>query len=179
MASKPFLILQLRPEAEASDNEYEAMLEKSGLDASEVIRLRLEQEALPEDFDLDDYSGVIVGGGPGCVSDALNDKSEIEKRIENTVLSLMPEITKRDFPFLGCCYGIGILAHHLGATVSKERYGEPVSVTTAAIHPEPLAILCWRVFLIHSTPLLATRKPFRTCRKVAPILYRLMPVHSR
>ena len=45
----------------------------------------------------------------------------------------MPEITRRDFPFLGCCYGIGILAHHLGAEVSKERYGEPVSVTTASI----------------------------------------------
>jgi GMP synthase (glutamine-hydrolysing) len=38
----------------------------------------------------------------------------------------MPEIVGRDMPFLGCCYGIGILAHHLGAEVSKRRYGEPV-----------------------------------------------------
>jgi GMP synthase (glutamine-hydrolysing) len=42
----------------------------------------------------------------------------------------MPEITERDIPFMGCCYGIGILAHHLGAEVSKARYGEPVGAST-------------------------------------------------
>ena len=31
---------------------------------------------------------------------------------------------------MGCCYGIGILAHHLGAKVSKAQYGEPVSAAT-------------------------------------------------
>lgn len=133
MMTKPFLILQLRPEAEASDNEYEAILEKGGLSAGDTRRIRLEREPLPEDFRLDGYAGVIVGGGPGCVSDAREDKSDLEARIEDTVLSLMPEITERDFPFLGCCYGIGILAHHLGAEVSKARYSEPVSVTTARL----------------------------------------------
>jgi GMP synthase (glutamine-hydrolysing) len=132
MTSKPFLILQLRPEAEASDNEFEAFLNKGGLTADRVRRVRLENEPLPAAFDLDDYAGVIVGGGPGCVSDAPEDKSAQEKRIEDAVLSLMPEITGRDFPFLGCCYGIGILAHHLGARVSKERFSEPVTVIRAA-----------------------------------------------
>jgi GMP synthase (glutamine-hydrolysing) len=135
MATKPFLILQLRPEVEASDNEYQAILEKGGLEESSTKRIRLERETLPEDFKLDDYSGVIVGGGPGCISDSPQDKPGVEKRIEETVLSLMPEITKRDFPFLGCCYGIGILAHHLGADVSKRQYGEPVGVTTASLEP--------------------------------------------
>lgn len=131
--TKPFLVLQLRPETEASDNEFDAIVKKSGLPPSAFDRRRLEQAPLPDDFSLDDYAGIIVGGGPGCVSDPPETKSPLEKRIEETVLSLMPEITAQDFPFLGCCYGIGILAHHLGAPVSKERYGEPVSVTTAQL----------------------------------------------
>ncbi len=133
---KPFLILQLRPEAEASDSEFAAILEKGGIGDRDVRRIRLEHEPLPADLDLDDYAGVIVGGGPGCVSDPEESKPVLEKRIEAEVLSLMPEITARDIPFLGCCYGIGILAHHLGASVSKERYGEPVSVVRASLTGE-------------------------------------------
>ena len=123
---KPFLILQLRPETRASDDEYEAILEKGGLDSSETVRIRLDQTPLPSDLNLTDHAAVIVGGGPGCVSDPEAEKPETEKQIEDAVLGLMPAITDTDFPFLGCCYGIGILAHHLGATVNKERYSEEV-----------------------------------------------------
>ncbi len=123
---KPFLILQLRPETEASDDEFEAILDKGGLKQSETIRIRLDQEPTPGTLELKDCAGVIVGGGPGCVSDPEAKKSETEKRIEDAVLNLMPAITDTDFPFLGCCYGIGILAHHLGAKVNKERYSEEV-----------------------------------------------------
>ena len=130
--SKPFLILQLRPEIEASDDEFSAILRKSGLREDEVLRLCLDRETLPETLDPADFAGVIVGGGPGCVSDAPQDKTEVEAKIEVEVLSLMPEITARDIPFLGCCYGIGILGHHLGGEVSKARYGEPVG--TADCH---------------------------------------------
>ncbi len=130
---KPFLILQLRPETVASDNEYAAILAKSGLEAAETRRVRLDQTALEAHLDLDDYAGVIVGGGPGCVSDPDDRKAPIEKRIEDAVLGLMPEITARDVPFMGCCYGIGILAHHLGAPVSKERYGEDVGASLCEV----------------------------------------------
>ena len=122
---RPFLILQLRPETEAADEEFAAFLAKGGLDEGEVRRIRLDLERLPA-LSLDDYAGVIVGGGPGCVSDAPEAKDPVEARIEADCLALMPEIVARDMPFLGCCYGIGILAHHLGAEVSKRRYGEPV-----------------------------------------------------
>ncbi|MEL6645718.1 MAG: glutamine amidotransferase [Pseudomonadota bacterium] len=123
---KPFLILQLRPEADASDGEFQAFLAKGGLPSERAHRIRLEQERLPTDLSLSDYAGVIVGGGPGCVSDAPGDKPADEARIEAEILSLMPEITERDIPFMGCCYGISILAHHLGTEVSKRRWGEPV-----------------------------------------------------
>ncbi|MFV0360409.1 glutamine amidotransferase [Tropicimonas sp.] len=123
---KPFLILQLRPEPEASDNEFEAFLSRGGLRPDETRRIRLEREEIPADLDLSEYAGVIVGGGPGCISDPDDRKPEVERRIEREILGLMPQIAGQDIPFLGCCYGIGILAHHLGGRVSKERYGEAV-----------------------------------------------------
>lgn len=136
---KPFLVLQLRPEPEASDDEFNAILRKSGLQEKDTRRIRLEQEDISDDLSLDDYSGVIVGGGPGCVSDAMSEKSAIEARIEKACLDLMPEVTDRDFPFLGCCYGIGILAHHLGAEVSKENYSEEVgAVVCSTVTADPI-----------------------------------------
>ena len=123
---KPFLILQLRPEDAASDSEFRAFVEKGEMAEGQTHRVRLDQVSLPEGFSLDDYAGVIVGGGPGCVSDDPATRDPVEARAEAEILALMPEITRRDFPFMGCCAGIGILAHHLGAEVSKRRYSEPV-----------------------------------------------------
>jgi len=54
--------------------------------------------------------------------------ARLDARIENQILALMPQITGLDHPFMGCCYGLGILAHHLGADVSKAQFGEPVDL---------------------------------------------------
>ncbi|GAA6209291.1 glutamine amidotransferase [Cognatishimia sp. WU-CL00825] len=121
---KPFLILQLRPEPEVSDNEFQAILDKSGLALEETHRIQLNAQDLPQDLDLESYSGIIVGGGPGCVSDAPENKSAVETKIENAILALLPRITQQDFPFMGCCYGIGVLGHHLGRVVNKDNYAE-------------------------------------------------------
>ncbi|CUH76178.1 glutamine amidotransferase [Tropicibacter naphthalenivorans] len=134
-----FLILQLRPETEASDDEFQAILTKGGLTEAQTHRIRLDCEPLPEGLNPADYAGVIVGGGPGCVSDDPATKDPVEARIEAACLSLMPTITAQDIPFMGCCYGIGILAHHLGAEVSKRRYGEPVGPTTCVKTPQGAA----------------------------------------
>lgn len=133
---KPFLILQLRPETEASDDEYQAMLDKGELAASDTVRIRLDQETIPSNLKVNDHAGVIVGGGPGCVSDAQATKPPLEKRIEDEIFSLMPAITENDIPYLGCCYGIGILAHHLKGEVSKARYGEEVGAVECATTDE-------------------------------------------
>ena len=142
MTSKPVLILQLRPEDDASDGEFRAFLEKGHLSESEVRRHRMETGPLPERLSLDEYSAVIVGGGPGCVSDDPVARDPVEARAEAELLALMPEILARDMPFLGCCYGIGLLAHHLGARVSKDRHSEPVSAVpcdvTEAGQADPL-----------------------------------------
>lgn len=133
---KRFLILQLRPETEASDSEYQAILDKGGLCDEEVHRIRLDCETIPAGLKLDDYAGVIVGGGPGCVSDLDSEKTATEKKIETAVLGLMPAITENDFPFMGCCYGIGILGHHLGGVVGKQRYGEEVGTVVCELTNE-------------------------------------------
>jgi len=130
---KPFLILQLRPEPEAADNELDAILAKGRLARSQAVTIRLDREPMRADFDLGDYAGIIVGGGPGCVSDPVDQKTEVEKCIEASILKLMPTIDAADFPFLGCCYGIGILAQHLGAKVGKERYGEDVGAVECSV----------------------------------------------
>ncbi len=129
---KPFLILQLRPEDEAADREFAAFLQKGGIEVGDTRRIRLDQEPLPE-MSLDGFAGVIVGGGPGCVSDDPETRDPLEARIEADLLSLMPTITAQDFPFMGCCAGIGILGHHLGAEVSKRRFSEPVGAVDCAL----------------------------------------------
>ena len=116
---KPFLILQLRPETVASDAEFRAFLEKGGLASSEVHRVSLDQESLPADLDLHSYSGVIVGGGPGCVSDCPTSRDPLEAKMEAQVMSLMPQIVGEDIPFLGCCLGI---ARHLEQFVCRLTY---------------------------------------------------------
>ncbi len=130
---KPALVLQLRPEDDASDGEFRAFCEKGRLPDGAVVRHRLEAAPLPEGFSLDDYSAVILGGGPGCVSDDPATRDPVEARAEAEILGLLPEIVARDMPFLGCCAGIGILAHYLGGEVAKGRYAEPVGAVEATV----------------------------------------------
>ncbi len=130
---KRFLILQLRPETDASDAEYASILDKTGLMPDQTHRFRLDRENLPEGLDVTDYAGVIVGGGPGCVSDDPATKSAVDARVEAAIMGLMPQITAQDHPFMGCCYGLGILAAHLGGEVSKDRFGEPVGPSTCRL----------------------------------------------
>ncbi|SLN20777.1 glutamine amidotransferase [Ruegeria meonggei] len=127
---KRFLILQLRPETEASDAEYASILDKTGLTPNQTHRIRLDCEELPNALDVTDYAGVIVGGGPGCVSDDPATKSLVDARVEAAIMGLMPQITAQDHPFMGCCYGLGVLAVHLGGDVSKDQFGEPVGPST-------------------------------------------------
>lgn len=120
-----FLVLQLRPEDAAAEEEFGALMTRAGLHPHQVRRIRLDRTPMPA-IDLDAYAGIIVGGGPGCISDPPDQKTPLEARIEADILALMPAILDRDMPYLGCCYGMGILGHALGAPVGKGRYGEPI-----------------------------------------------------
>ncbi|MEL7542431.1 MAG: glutamine amidotransferase [Pseudomonadota bacterium] len=130
MPQKPFLILQVRPEQEAADDEFAALMTKGGLAAGEVERVRLDLAEPPHPETLHRFAGIIVGGGPGCISDTPDKKTEVEALMEARALEIMPHVIADDLPFLGCCYGIGTLAHALGGDVSQARYGESVGPVT-------------------------------------------------
>jgi GMP synthase (glutamine-hydrolysing) len=130
---KPFLILQLRPEDEVADSEYQALLLHGGIDESNVHRVRLERDGVPK-INLKEYSAVIVGGGPYCVSD--DPKPPEQTNFESDLLKLIKTIVDQDFPYLGACYGLSILAQYLGGTVSKEKYAETIAATSIALTPE-------------------------------------------
>jgi GMP synthase (glutamine-hydrolysing) len=132
---KPFLILQLRPEDDAADGEFMAFLKFGELAIENVHRVRMDQESIPS-INLDDYSGVIVGGGPNNVSDSHKDDNQ--QRFEKELFSLFDEMTARDFPYLGACYGLGIFSAYLGGHVSKERYGELVGAVPIEITKDGL-----------------------------------------
>jgi len=120
---RPFLLLATRAEDGAADEEYAAFLKYGGLEESQLERRRLEREPMG-DVDLDAYSGLILGGSPFTFSD--DEKSDVQVRVEQELQALTREALARDFPFLGACFGIGIIGSVLGGTVD-DRYSEPVS----------------------------------------------------
>ena len=122
---KPFLMLAIRAEDVAADDEYEAMLRCSGLSESQFRRIRLEQRPLGP-VDLDEWSGIVLGGGPYQASDPEDAKSPTQQRVEAELSDLLDEVVERDHPFLGACYGIGTLGRHEGAIVDR-TYAEPIS----------------------------------------------------
>lgn len=131
---KPFLFLGIRPEDVAADDEYAAMLRCSGLDEPDLRRVRLERQAL-NGIDLDQWSGVILGGGPFQVSDPEQGKSAQQRRVEADLARLLDQVVERDFPFLGACYGIGTLGRHQGAQVDR-TFSEPVGAVHISVTAE-------------------------------------------
>lgn len=137
---RPFLFLGVREQDDAADDEYAAMLTATGLHADDLHRVRVEAAPLGE-VDLTAYSGLLLGGGPFCVSDPEGSKSALQRRVERDLDTLLDRVVAADAPFMGCCYGIGTLGRHIGATVDT-TYGEPVGAVrvelTAAGRLDPV-----------------------------------------
>ncbi len=128
---KPFVLLATRAEDEPADGEYALVLRGAGLEERELIRVRLEAEPMPR-LDLDELSGIFVGGGPFNAADPPEQKSPVQRRVEAEFAALLEEVVARDFPFLGACYGVGTLGVHVGATIDR-THAEPVSVVPVAL----------------------------------------------
>ena len=131
-ASRPVLILQLRPEDATSDSEYGCFLKYGGLRAEDTRRVRIERSGIPIDLDLDNYSAIIVGGSPFDISTPGNKKSQIQKKIEADFNKLLEQVVIRDIPFLGACSGNGLLGNYLGTSIST-KYREAVGCVTIDI----------------------------------------------
>lgn len=134
------MLLATRAEDLPADEEYALFLRYSGLAESELRRIRLEAGSMP-DLDLDEVSGIFVGGGPFNASDPQERKSPVQLRVEAEFAALLDRVVPADFPFLGACYGIGTVGAHQGALIDR-RFGEPIGVvdveTTAAGADDPL-----------------------------------------
>ncbi|MEU1973405.1 glutamine amidotransferase [Microbacterium sp. NPDC019599] len=128
---KPFVLLATRAEDRPADEEYELFLRYTGLDEGQLHRVRLEAGPMP-DFDLDELSGIFVGGGPFNASDPPETKSAVQHRVEAEFQALLERVVARDFPFLGACYGVGTVGAYLGATIDR-TVGEPISVVPVTL----------------------------------------------
>lgn len=131
---KPFLLIATRSEDAAADSEYASILDLGDLEEQELHRLRLEAEPLPE-LDLDDYSGIIVGGSPFTSSIPHEHKSDTQLRVEAELGGLLDRLWERDFPFFGACYGVGTLARHIGGVIDG-TYAEPISAPVITLTDE-------------------------------------------
>ncbi|WP_151525797.1 glutamine amidotransferase [Serinicoccus kebangsaanensis] len=135
---RPFLLLGTRAEDDAADDEYAGFLRYSGLQAEQLHRVRVEAEPLAP-VDLGAYSGIIVGGSPYNASD--ERKGAVQLRVERDLGELVSRVVEADVPFLGACYGIGLLGMVCGGTVDR-RYAEaPAAVgisLTAEGRSDPL-----------------------------------------
>ena len=131
---KPFLILQLRPEDDTSDNEFAAILKYGELKIENAHRIRIEKNGIP-DLSLSHYSAIIVGGSPFDISTPEADKPPIQKKIESDFKNLFDEIVPNDFPFLGACSGCGLLGSYLNANISGQ-FAEAVGSVSVQITNE-------------------------------------------
>jgi len=131
---KPFLLLAVRADDAAADNEYESFLACAGLHERDLRRHRLEQWPLGN-VDLRDWSGIFLGGGPFNVSDPEASKSPVQRRVEADLGGLFEKIISADFPFLGACYAIGTLGGHQEAAVDR-RYAEPIGAVPVTLTRE-------------------------------------------
>jgi len=131
---KPFLFLGIRAQDAVADEEYAAVLRCAELDEGDVRRVRLEREELGP-VDLDDWSGIVVGGGPWNISDPEESKPPEQRRGETRLRELAQQVVEADFPFLGACYGVGTLGTLPGGVVDK-TYSEPIGAVSVKLTSE-------------------------------------------
>ncbi len=173
---KPFLIFQIRPIKQAADNEFISILKYGKLSKKQVVRVNLTEEIFPE-LNLSDYSGIIIGGGASNVSDA--EKSDIQKKYEEYLVSVMNIVIEQDFPYLGACYGLGILGLQQKVNVSTEKYGEKPGAATLYITDEGKKDKLLQNFPDSFRTFLGHKESWQTCPLNAKLLIssKDCPVH--
>ena len=136
---RPFLLLSIRTEQAAADEEYAAFVRFLELDPVDVVRVQLGADEVPvrTASDLDQWSGIVLGGGAFTYSDPAETKSSGQVRAEAELSALLDLVVAQDFPFLGVCYGIGTLGTHQGGVVGRE-FPEAVGALSVTLTPDGL-----------------------------------------
>nr|WP_202422036.1 glutamine amidotransferase [Gordonia sp. SID5947] len=125
------MLLSIRAEEEAAVDEYRSVLRLGGLACDELRSINVTRRRLGP-VDLGAWSGVILGGGPYNVSDPAHSKSATQLRAETELSELVGRIVSADYPFLGCCYGVGAVGSVIGAEIDR-THGEPVGAVTVTL----------------------------------------------
>ncbi|GEP38388.1 glutamine amidotransferase [Nocardioides psychrotolerans] len=128
---KPFLLLSIRAEADAAEEEHDAFTRFLEVGSADLERRQLGQAGLGW-IDLDQWSGIVLGGGAFCVSDPEPEKSAEQRRTEEDLELVLDRVVAADFPFLGACYGIGTLGRHQGGLVDRS-HPEPVGPLSVSV----------------------------------------------
>ena len=97
---QPILLLSIRADDAAADNEYESFQTLAGLGERDLRRIRLDQQPLG-DIDLRDWSGIWVGGGPFNYTDPDETKSPIQRRVEADLRGLLDVVVRDRLPVPG------------------------------------------------------------------------------
>jgi len=131
--TRPLCFLASRAEPAAADAEYASVLTHTGLGPEQLVRVRLDQGDHPGP--LTGYAGVILGGSPFTASTPEADKSSIQHQVEDTLADLLDEVVAEDVPFLGLCYGIGVVGRWGGGVVDG-RFAEDTAAVTISLTDE-------------------------------------------
>ena len=139
---QPFLPLSVRAEDAAADGEYAAMMRFSGLDERSLPRIRMDREPLRQHRPRRVVGGSFWAAGHCSVTRLRRLASHPSSAaLSPTCRHCWTRSLARDFPFLGCCYGIGVLGTQIGATMDR-TCTEPIRAVpvslTAAGRADPL-----------------------------------------
>lgn len=130
---RPFLLISTRADDALAEDELRAVLSLTGLPPERVRQWRLERDLFPgppDDAWLASHAGFLLGGSPFTSSDP--DRSPTQVRVEEQLEQLLAVVLARDLPFLGMCYGVGMLARVAGGVIDR-AHAEPVGVTRVSL----------------------------------------------
>lgn len=106
-----------RPNQRVAASEREAFLRFTSLADDELEWVRLESQPLGK-VDFANLQGIIMCGSSDDVS--APQKSVTTLKNEAALRDLLRHVLERDFPFLGVCYGLGLLVDELGGRVGYD-----------------------------------------------------------
>ncbi|MFS0895504.1 glutamine amidotransferase-related protein [Microbacterium sp. 179-I 3D3 NHS] len=110
------LYVCVRPETGAADAEHASFRRALGVDV--VDRLDLLHETL-DPARLSGYRGVVVGGSPFNVSDAV--KSPVQRRVEADLETMARAAIAQEIAIFFTCFSIGVVTRLLGGRVVTDR----------------------------------------------------------
>lgn len=137
MANSQFLVLTTRSNDDTVAQELNSLAKLGGLAREDMAHFRLESAPLP-DLDVRQYRGIILGGSPFNTSTPRAERSDIQLRVESDLARLVEQVTEYDHPFLGLCYGVGIMTTFHGGVIDS-TYAEPAGPSQISLSDDGTA----------------------------------------